>query len=199
MAVLAATEQEADQLLQSCGALEFGHYLLSSGLHSDRYVQVARVSEDPRMLEQVGQKVGAVCAQYGASLVVSPALGAVLFGHELARALGVRHAFAERPEGKFELRRGFVVEPGERVLLAENVITTGGSVLEVADLIRQLDGVIVGFASVIDRSNGRFDPQEPHVTFAQVEAPTYDPKTCPLCAQGIPMTKPGSRTRFRIS
>lgn len=180
-------------MLSQCGALQVGHFLLSSGLHSDRYVQVTRISDHPRDLEQVAQAMEAHLRPLNATVVISPALGAVLFGHELARVLGVRHAFAERPEGRFELRRGFFVKPGERALLAENVVTTGGSVLEVAELVRSLGGVVAGYATVIDRSQGRFAPSEPVIAYSQIQAPTYSTEQCPLCQAGVPLTKPGSR------
>ncbi len=184
-------------LLQICGAMQSGHFLLSSGLHSDRYVQVTRISDHPHHMEAVAVALARVVREWKPTMVISPALGAVLFGHELARALAVRHAFAERPSGRFELRRGFHVDPGERVLLAENVITTGGSVLEVAELVRSLGGIVAGFAAVIDRSSGRFSPPEPVAVYAEVRASTYEPAHCPLCAQGLPMTKPGSRASIR--
>lgn len=193
MTTIAADPEEAKALLQRCGAMQQGHFLLSSGLHSDKYVQVTRISDYPADLEQVARTMAPSLALLQPDIIVSPALGAILFGHELARALGVRHAFAERPTGRFELRRGFRVEPGERVLLAENVVTTGGSVLEVAELIRSLGGVVAGFATVIDRSQGRFAPAEPVVAFAQVEALAYPPEDCPLCRAGVSMTRPGSR------
>lgn len=180
-------------MLARAGALFEGHFLLSSGLHSPQYFQCARLLEYPRAAEPVTQAVARLCEPWGAQTVVSPAMGAVLFGHDLARALGIRHLFAERPTGRFELRRGFALRPGERVLLAENVTTTGGSVLEVADLVRSLGAQVVGYAVIVDRSGGRFAPPEPVAAYAALDARTYTPQECPLCAQGLPLVKPGSR------
>lgn len=191
--VTAVPTEEAVATMTEAGALTQGHFLLSSGLHSPQYFQCAKLLENPRAAEPIAQAVARLCEPWGAQTVVSPAMGAVLFGHELARALGIRHLFAERPSGQFELRRGFSLSPGEKVLLAENVTTTGGSVLEVAELVRSLGAVVVGYAVIVERSNGRFVPPEPVAAYAALQAKTYEPDSCPLCAQGIPLVKPGSR------
>lgn len=189
----AVAPEEAAAVLAKAGALTEGHFLLSSGLHSPQYFQCAKLLEYPRASEPVAQAVAKLCEPWGAETVISPAMGAVLFGHELARALGIRHLFAERPTGTFELRRGFSISPGEKILLAENVTTTGGSVLEVAELVRSLGGVVVGYAVIVERSSGRFSPPEPVAAYAAMDARTYAPDQCPLCAQGVPLVKPGSR------
>lgn len=192
--VTAVNAEEAAAVLTRVGALTEGHFLLSSGLHSPQYFQCAKLLEYPRAAEPVAEAVAAICAPWGAETVISPALGAVLFGHELARVLGIRHLFAERPTGRFELRRGFELSPGEKVLLAENVTTTGGSVLEVADLVRSLGAEVVGYAIIVERSGGRFAPPEPVAAYAAMDAKTFQPDQCPLCAQGEPLVKPGSRS-----
>lgn len=185
--------EKALRLLRECGALMSGHFLLSSGLHSPEYFQCARLLELPRVGEQIAEALADAVRVWGAHTVLSPALGGILIGYELARQLGVRNIFAERPEGRFELRRGFRLEEGERVLIAENVITTGGSVLEVAELARAAGAEVVGFAVIVDRSGGRFAPPEPVAAYLRTEAITWPPHECPLCAKGEPVVKPGSR------
>lgn len=190
---VAATPEEATPLLAECGALLRGHFVLSSGLHSPQYFQCATITERSDVAERVATAIASKCRELQPEVVLSPALGAILIGYELSRALGIRNVFAERPAGKFELRRGFSLRPGERVLLAENVITTGGSVLEVAELVRAAGAQIVGYAMIVDRSGGRFAPPEPVIAYTALQAITHEPDGCPLCAQGLPITKPGSR------
>ena len=190
---LAVPAANAVQLFSEAGALLNGHFLLSSGLHSPQYFQCATLLENPLHAEALAKAMAPLCKALNAETVVSPALGAILFGYELSRALGVRNIFAERPEGKFELRRGFNLRPGERVILAENVVTTGGSVLEVADMVRSLGAVVAGYAVIVDRSAGKFSPAEPVVAYAAFQAETYSPEACPLCKSGSQVTKPGSR------
>lgn len=183
----------AERLLFESGALLEGHFLLSSGLHSSRYFQCARLMEIPARGEEVSRAVAAKCRDLQIQTVLAPALGALLFGYELSRQLGCRNIFAERPGGAFELRRGFSLEPGERVLIAENVITTGGSVLEVAELVRSTGANLLGFAAIVDRSGGKFQPGAPLIRYAALDAPVYESSTCPMCAAGTPLDKPGSR------
>jgi orotate phosphoribosyltransferase len=185
--------ENALRLLRDCGALMSGHFLLSSGLHSPEYFQCARLLELPRVGERIAEALADVARVWGAHTVLSPALGGILIGYELARKLGIRNIFAERPEGRFELRRGFRLEEGERVLIAENVVTTGGSVLEVAELARSAGAEVVGYAVIVDRSGGRFAPPEPVAAYLRTEAITWPPDECPLCAKGEPVVKPGSR------
>lgn len=190
---IAATPEASTQLLEKSGALLNGHFRLSSGLHSNQYFQCATLLERPENGELIVKAMAPIIEQWKPDVIVSPALGAIIFGYELARGLGIRNIFAERPEGKFELRRGFYLTPGERVVLAENVVTTGGSVLETAQMVKDLGAEVVGYAVIVDRSGGRFAPEEPVAAYAALTAATYDPETCPLCAQDKPLTKPGSR------
>ena len=192
----APTPELAETLLSRSGALASGHFLLSSGLHGARYFQCARLTESPAETEAVARAVAERCAGLGATTVLAPALGAITWGHELARALGLRSVFAERPDGAFELRRGFALSPGERVLLAENVVTTGVSVLETAALVRRLGAVVAGYAVIVDRSGGAFAPDEPVIAYAALNAPALPADRCPLCADGQALTKPGSRVVF---
>ncbi len=193
IAKLAVAPDAALGVLREAGALMQGHYLLSSGLHSPEYFQCAKLLENPPVAERIAAALAGVCRAWGARTVLSPALGGILIGYELSRALGIRNIFAERPSGAFELRRGFALEPGEPVLLAENVVTTGGSVDEVARLATSLGARVVGYALIVDRSSGRFAPVEPVTAFAAADARVYQPEACPLCAAGSPVVKPGSR------
>jgi orotate phosphoribosyltransferase len=188
-----ARRGEALALLEKSQALLHGHFLLSSGLHSPEYFQCARVLEWPAAAEQIARALAEVVRQWQPQVVLTPAVGGILIGYELARQLGVRNIFAERPSGAFELRRGFELAPGERVVLAENVITTGASVLEVADVARQHGAQVIGFATIVDRSGGAFAPDLPVATYLRTTAVTYSPEECPLCRQGLPLVKPGSR------
>lgn len=190
---LAVSAEESAKVCSDAGALLTGHFKLSSGLHSDQYFQCAPLLEDAAVGEKIAKAVADKIAELKPDVIVSPALGAILFGYELSRSLKVRNIFAERPDGKFELRRGFSITPGERVVLAENVVTTGGSVLETAEMVRNLGGVVVGYALIVDRSAGLFSPDEPVIAYSSLTAKVYQPDTCPLCAQGEEITKPGSR------
>ncbi len=190
---IAVPEAVSNDILLSSGALLEGHFLLSSGLHSDRYFQCATLLEDPRIAEKIALAVADVCRYLKPDVVLAPALGAVVFGYELARQLGVRSIFAERPTGKFELRRGFALRPGDRVLMAENVTTTGVSVLETAELARSFGAEVLGYAMIVDRTRGRWTPPEPMFAYALLNAATYAPEACPMCASGGKPVKPGSR------
>lgn len=184
---------EALALLESSGALLSGHFRLSSGDHSDRYVQCARATESPRTAERLGAGIAALVADLSPVVVVAPALGGVLIGHEVARALGVRFLFAEREGEAFALRRGFAIRPGERALLVEDVLTTGGSVSEVRRLVETLGAVPVGVAAIVDRTGGAFRTDLPVRALLSLSIARYAPDACPLCARGVPVVKPGSR------
>ncbi len=185
--------EEALELLEQAQALLRGHFLLSSGLHSPEYFQCARLLEWPQVAEKIARAIAQAVRPWEPQVVLTPAVGGIIIGYELARQLGVRNIFAERPSGVFELRRGFELTPGERVLLAENVITTGGSVLEVARLAEQHGASVVGFATIVDRSGGTFAPPAPVAAYLRTSAITYAPDACPLCQQNIEIVKPGSR------
>ncbi|MBA2132147.1 orotate phosphoribosyltransferase [Capillibacterium thermochitinicola] len=181
-------------IFNETGALRQGHFVLTSGKHSAQYMQCAQVLQYPWLAATLGEALAAHYAGVGVETVVGPAMGGILVAHEVGRALGVRALFAERQDGKMTLRRGFTLKPGEKVLVVEDVITTGGSVQEVIDLVKDLGAEPVGVGVLVDRSGGR-------VTFAglplhsllslQIEA--FALEECPLCAQGIPWEKPGSR------
>ena len=185
----------ADDLLvlfRKSGALLDGHFRLTSGLHSTGYLQCALVLQHPQHAEALGRAIGTRVADLYATVVLSPALGGIVIGHEVARALGVRAVFAERQDGALMLRRGFMLSESDRVLVVEDVITTGGSTRETMQVAVAAGGRVVGAASIVDRGGaGSFDV--PFRSLVSITLPTYEPERCPLCAQGMPVVKPGSR------
>ncbi len=180
------------------GALLEGHFLLSSGLHSPRYLQCARVLMDPGLATRLGSELGeALRARLGGaapSAVIAPALGGVLVAHEVARACACLALFTERQDGTMALRRGFTLEPGEGVLVVEDVVTTGGSTREVMEVVRAHGARVLAVGSLVDRSGGRLDLGLPRTSLLTLEVPTWTAAECPLCAEGDEPSKPGSRT-----
>ena len=181
-------------LFRRSGALLEGHFRLSSGLHSNGYLQCALVLQDPQTAGLLGAALAERVRPHGPDVVFSPALGGVIVGHETARALGVRALFAERHEGRLLLRRGFHLAPGERVLVVEDVVTTGLSTRETMEVARAAGARVVGAASLVDRSGGHASLDVPFAALLSVDLPTWDPAACPLCAEGLAVVKPGSRT-----
>ena len=176
------------------GALLEGHFRLTSGRHSPGYLQCALVLQHPREAEALGAAIADRVRGLDVQTVLSPALGGIVIGQEVGRALGVRALFAERQDGRLTLRRGFSLEAGERVLVVEDVVTTGGSTRETIDVAREARAVVVGAAAIIDRSGGQQKIDVPFHVLAEVSLPTYDAEACPLCRAGMPVVKPGSRT-----
>jgi orotate phosphoribosyltransferase len=186
----------ADDILdrfRRVGAFLEGHFRLTSGLHSPGYLQSALVLQHPMEAEACGQAVADRVRALDAQVVLSPALGGIVIGQEVGRALGIRAIFAERQDGKLTLRRGFSLAPGERVLVVEDVVTTGGSTRETIEVARAAGARVVGAASIIDRSGGNQGLDVPYVALVPISLPTYQPDACPLCAQGLAVVKPGSR------
>ena len=175
------------------GALLEGHFRLTSGLHSPGYLQCALVLQYPKEAEACGAEIASKARELDPQVVLSPALGGIIIGQEVARALSVRAVFAERQDGKLVLRRGFSLASGERVLVVEDVVTTGGSTRETIEIARACGATVVGAAAIIDRSGGQQNLDVPFRALASVSLPTYQPETCPLCAAGQPVVKPGSR------
>jgi orotate phosphoribosyltransferase len=184
-------------LFRETGAYLSGHFRLTSGLHSPEYLQCARVLSHPVHAETLGRALAAALKtklQTPVNVVVSPAMGGLIIGHEVARALGVRHIFTERDaEKKMTLRRGFAIETGETAVVIEDVITTGGSSVEVVELLRAAGANVAGAGSIIDRSGGKADLGVPRVALATLDVVSYPPDFCPLCEAGVPVVKPGSR------
>ena len=187
-------QNDALELYRRTGAYLEGHFRLSSGLHSSGYMQSALVLQHPADAAALGMGIAVNVKRFRPTVVLSPALGGLIIGHEVARALDVRAIFAERAGGTaLSLRRGFALLPGDRVLVVEDVFTTGKSTRETIDVARDLGAEVVGAASIVDRSGGTINFGVPSFSLVRLEVPTWDPATCPLCAQGLPVEKPGSR------
>ena len=188
-----------DQVLgefRDAGALLEGHFILSSGLRSPRYLQCARVLMDPARAERLARALADKLPgglRDSIDVVVSPAMGGVIIGHEMGRALGKRAMFVERPEGRFGLRRGFALDQGERVLLVEDVVTTGLSSREAIAAVEEAGGRVVGAASLVDRSGGKADLGVPYTALIRLDVPTYEANELPPELEAIPAVKPGSR------
>ena len=180
-------------LMTELGALHEGHFLLSSGLHSDRYFQCARILQFPDLARELGAGIAEFFGDETCDVVVSPALGGILIGHEVARALGRRFVFTERKEGAMSMRRGFFLEKGEKVLVIEDVVTRGTSVREVCDVIEAQGGLVVGVGAIIDRTADSAELPLPLQALARVEVKTWQADACPLCRDQVVLTKPGSR------
>lgn len=179
------------KLLEETGALLSGHFRLSSGLHSPNYVQCARLLEHPRHAKAIGEDLAAKIS--GADRIVAPALGGVIIGYTVADALGVPFIFTERKEGAMTLRRGFRIGEGEKIVIVEDVVTTGKSTRETADVIEQHGGNVTGFASILNRS-GKPNPFDaPYASLLALNLDTFEESACPLCAKGVPIDAPGSR------
>ena len=189
----AATAEDILDLFRRVGALLEGHFRLTSGLHSPGYLQCALVLQHPREAEACGAALADRVRGLAPTVVLSPALGGIVIGHEVARALGVRAIFAERQDGTLTLRRGFSLDAADRVLVVEDVVTTGGSTRETIEAARAAGARVVGAAAIIDRSGGNQNLDVPFHALATVSLPTYQPDACPLCARGEPVVKPGSR------
>jgi orotate phosphoribosyltransferase len=187
-------ESDVLELFRGSGALLEGHFRLSSGLHSPGYLQCAMVLRHPRHATTLGAAIGARVRDLGATVVLSPALGGIVIGHEVARALDVPALFAERADGVLTLRRGFALDASDRVLVVEDVVTTGGSTRETMDVARRFGASVVGACAIVDRSSGNPGLDVPFHALMTVSLPTFPPDQCPLCAQGVEIVKPGSRT-----
>ena len=199
---------DIEKIYKESGALLEGHFLLSSGKHSPNYLQSAKVLEDPKRAELLAKELAKQIIDYGLEVdtVCSPAIGGLLAGYELARALGVRFIFTERKDGKMTLRRGFEVKKGEKVLICEDIITTGGSAMEAAKEIEKRGGIVVGFAALANRGvckrvnsnlkrkkECKLPEDKPFFALADFDFPIYEPENCPLCKEGSKPIKPGSR------
>jgi orotate phosphoribosyltransferase len=187
------TKEEILKLFSDTGVLKTGHFLLTSGRHSGKYLQCAQLLQYPEATEKACQELAKNFKDMNIETVISPAVGGILVSYEMARALNTRAIFAEREEGKMTLRRGFTLRPGERVLVVEDVVTTGGSVKEVIDLVRAHGAEVVAVGVLVDRSGGKVDFKVPTFCLLGLEVESYSPEECPLCKQGLPVIKPGSR------
>ncbi len=182
-------------LFMQTGALLEGHFQLTSGLHSNQYFQCAKVLQYPQHTELLCGEIASHFKDKKIDVVIAPAMGGIVVGQEVGRQLGVRTLFTERKEGVMLLRRGFEIREGERILVCEDVVTTGGSVFEVINIVKQRGGRVVGVGYIVDRSGGkvRFDAEDSQIATLHMDVVTYKPEECPLCQQNIPIDKPGSR------
>jgi orotate phosphoribosyltransferase len=190
---MALSDEDVKQLLIDTNAIRSGHFQLTSGRHSDTYVQCARVCEYPEFTNRLAAEAvrrlpeGLTC-----DIVIAPAVGGLIFGYAVAQALGRRFIFAERQKGEMTLRRAFEIEPGARVLVVEDVVTTGGSVAEVVAVVKQCGGEVAAVVSLIDRGGDR-KFSDPFYPLLQLDIKSWEPQHCPLCADGVDVDSPGSR------
>ncbi len=189
------SKKEMLQIFSETGALLSGHFQLTSGLHSPQYFQCALVLQYPEQTTRLCGELAGSFSDQGVDVVIAPAIGGIVVAQEVGRILGKRSIFAEREGQIMSLRRGFSIRQGERVLVTEDVITTGGSVLEVIDLVRQNGGEVVGLGVIVDRSGGKFQPAVPLTSLLKMDVVVYQPDECPLCKDGVPVVKPGSRKK----
>jgi len=184
---------EVMEMFKKRGAFLSGHFRLTSGLHSGHYLQCALVLQYAEDAERLGKAIGDKFKKDGITVVAGPAIGGIIIAHEVAAALGVRCIFGEREDGKMKLRRGFQVKPTDKALLVEDVVTTGGSIKELAHLVKDAGGKIAGVGSIVDRSGGKADFGVKFETLMTLNIETFEEKDCPLCKDNIPIVKPGSR------
>ncbi len=188
------THEEIVSTFQKIGALLEGHFLLRSGLHSNRFFQAALLLQYPDIAESLCAEIAEQAKQYSPDLVISPAIGGILVGQEIARALKVRAIFADKENDMLVLKRGFSIKPGEKVLVAEDVVTKGGRVQQTIDLVRKLGGDPVAVGVIVDRSGGEAKFGLPLLSLIKLELATYQPDSCPLCKAKIPLVRPGSKS-----
>lgn len=187
------TENEILNIFKKTEALLTGHFLLTSGRHSDRYFQCAKVLQYPQYTEMLCKMIADYFKNFEIDTVIAPAMGGLVVGQEVARQLNKRFIFAEREDKKLSLRRGFTLDENEKVLVCEDVVTTGGSVFEVIDIVKGSNAKVVGVGFIVDRSNGKVNFGFPQFSTLKMDVVSYPPEECPLCREDIELVKPGSR------
>lgn len=188
------TNEKAMELLKEAGVLLEGHFLLTSGRHSDRYLQCAKIFKDTKLSELLCKELAERLGDNKPDIVCGPAIGAILMSYEVSRHLNVPNIFAERDNGEMTFRRSFGVEKGQKVLVVEDVVTTGGSVKEVIKLIQDAGGIVCGVGSIVDRTGGKIDFGVPYYSVLSMAVESYEAENCPICKEGnLPLVKPGSR------
>lgn len=190
---MSITNEEILEIFNKTGGVLKGHFLLTSGRHADTYMQCAKLFVDPKQSEKLCYELAELLKSFKADIVVSPAVGGIIMGYEVARQLSLPNFFAERVDGKMTLRRGFALEKGTKVIVVEDVVTTGGSVKEVMELVKASGCEVVAVGSIVDRSNGKVEFGVPYKALLPIDVISYDADECPICKQGIPVYKPGSR------
>lgn len=187
------TQEEVKELLVKTNAIMNGHFVLTSGLHSPHYVEKFNVLQHPKYTEQLCKAMAEKFKDSQIETVVGPMTGGILLAHETGKALGTRAIFTERVNGKMTFRRGFALHKGERCLIVEDIVTTGGSIREVIDVVKAAGGIPVAVSMLVDRSGGKATFEDvPSTTLLNMDVETYEPATCPLCQKGMPLTKRGS-------
>jgi orotate phosphoribosyltransferase len=187
------TKERVLEVLKEAGVLLEGHFLLTSGRHSNKYLQCAKIFQYTKYSEELCKALAEKYKDAGIDLVIGPAIGAIQMSYEVSRWLDVKNIFAERDNGVMALRRGFTIEKGQKVLIVEDVVTTGGSVKEVIEIVKEAGGEVAGVGAVVDRTGGKIDFGTRFESVISMEVESYEPDQCPLCKQGIPYIKPGSR------
>ncbi|MDK2810673.1 MAG: orotate phosphoribosyltransferase [Petroclostridium sp.] len=187
------TRERVLEILKEAGVLLEGHFLLTSGRHSNKYLQCAKIFQYTKYSEELCKALADKFKDAGVDMVIGPAIGAIQMSYEVSRWLGVKNIFAERENGIMTLRRGFTIEKGQKVLVVEDVVTTGGSVREVIKIVQESGGEVAGVGAVVDRTGGKIDFGTRFEAVISMEVESYEPENCPLCKQGIPFIKPGSR------
>jgi len=187
------TKKMMNGILEKTGVLLTGHFQLTSGKHSNKYLQCAKIFQHPDISAEISKDLAEKYDGYDIDIVIGPAVGGIILAYEVARQLEVRALFAERENGIMTLRRGFEIQPGSKVLVVEDVITTGGSVKEVIDVVRSAGGEVVGVAAVVDRSGGKALFDVPFKSAIKIDIEVFDPLDCPMCKSGSKAVKPGSR------
>ena len=186
-------ERDILQILKNTGAILSGHFLLSSGIHSDGYIQCARILQYPYHSDQVLRLIAQKVRHLDIEIVVGPALGGIIVAYELGRQLHTKAMFAERKDGIMQFRRGFVIKPGDKVLITEDVVTTGKSTMEVKELVEERGADVIGVACIVDRRSKEYNLDIPLYGALKMDIKTYAPENCPLCRKGVPIENPGSR------
>ena len=194
---MSLSKEQFLEIFEETGALLKGHFLLTSGRHSNVYFQCAKVLQYPEYTEAVCKPIVKHFQEFDIDTVIAPAIGGIIVGQEVARQLGKRCIFAEREDKDLVLRRGFTIDPGEKVLVCEDVVTTGGSVFEVINIVKQNKAEVVGVGFIVDRSNGKVKFGYPQISTIQLDAVSFTPEECELCKQGIAAIKPGSRKTIK--
>jgi orotate phosphoribosyltransferase len=187
------TEERILEILKEAGVLLEGHFLLTSGRHSNKYLQCAKIFRHTKYSEELCAALAEQYKNEKIDIVIGPALGAVQMAYEVSRQIGCENFFAEREDGKMVLRRGFSINPGQRILIVEDVVTTGGSVREVVEIVQEMGGIVVGIGSVVDRTGGKIDFGVLFKAVISMDVQSWQAGECPICKQGIPLVKPGSR------
>lgn len=187
------TSSEIIEMLKEAEVLLEGHFLLTSGRHSDRYMQCAKIFQNAKYSVPLCAELAEKYKDDNIEVVIGPAIGAIQMAYEVGKQLGVKNIFAERENGKMTLRRGFTIDKGQRVLIVEDVVTTGGSVREVMELVKECGGEIVGIGSIVERTGGKIDFGVPYKSAFSMDITSYEPDECPICKTGKALVKPGSR------